>query len=110
MNVAGVPSWTAFAVTSPFVVTVMAITVGAIARDLGVSRYLAVGVAVFAVLADRLLVVGLPQTLSTPGVGVQGFLQSFARAADVHPTERVATTLLNGPQDRKSTRLNSSHW
>ncbi len=98
MNVAGVPSWTAFAITSPFVVTVMAITVGAIARDLGVSRYLAVGVAVFAVLADRLLVVGLPQTLSTPGVGVQGFLQSFARAADVHPTERVATTLLNGPQ------------
>ena len=100
MNVAGVQSWTAFALTSTFVVTVMTITVGAIARDLGVSRYLAVGVAVFAVLADRLLVVGLPLTLSTPDldVGVHGLLQSFTRAADSHPTERVATTLLNGPQ------------
>jgi hypothetical protein len=98
MNVTGVPSWTAFAIISPFIVTVMAITVGALARDLGVSRYLAVGVAAFAVLADRLLVVGLPQTLSTPGNGVEGLLQSFSRAAEVHPTERVATTLLNGPQ------------
>ena len=98
MNVTGVPSWTAFAVVSPFIVTVMAITVGALARDLGVSRYLAVGVATLAVLADRLLVVGLPQSLSTRGNGVEGLLQSFSRAVEAHPTERVATTLLNGPQ------------
>ncbi len=97
MNLAGLPSWSAFTLVNPFVLTVMALAVAGLARDLGVSWAVASGVAVMAVFADRLIVLGLPQTLSVATEGPFGFLSSLTRPLDAHPTERVATTLLNSP-------------
>ena len=97
MSVSGLPVWTAFQLASPFLVTVLAVTVSAFCYDLTRSKGLAIGAALVITFATA-TVAGLPQIHNAAAAnGAAGLLTRFGIAATHHPGERIAPLALNAP-------------